>query len=320
MNVLQISYSSIVFWKELVFVETRVGAEPKTAHLKAMVAAQRAKFDAVWFAEREIEFAVSEAQAKATTAEARVDGFIEEVYSAGAYEVKQKRKDPRYEKLFKMPLSSFVRLNFVAQKEAILRMKNVLELDIYGAAFRQAQEGMLDQALAEIERMISVREQLAKRQRLHRQDVERWKDETNQVRMDVYGELVLLSETLGDSWARGFFPLQKAVKKLSAEEKAVQDEARAEKRLKKADQKRELEALRLDKAKETALYEKEKVDLEIRMKEEAKGRADKREADRLAEERRKLEEERLKLEDEQRKLENMGQLVGNVPVEEPAPM
>ncbi len=43
MNVLPVTYASAVFWKELVFVETRVGAESKTSHLKAVVASQRTK-------------------------------------------------------------------------------------------------------------------------------------------------------------------------------------------------------------------------------------------------------------------------------------
>src|SRR5690606_29870363 len=102
---------------------------------------------AIWRAEREIEFDIADTQAQVRTAENRVNNDVEEVYSLTLHMVKLKRKDPRYEKLITMPVSAFKKLGFVAQKEEFLRMKDVLELDMYDDSFRDAMNPLLDRAV-----------------------------------------------------------------------------------------------------------------------------------------------------------------------------
>lgn len=261
MNVISLGNSSDHYWKELVFIESRLGADERTAHLKVLVNVQRMKSDEIWKAEREIAFLVEDSRALAKTADVRIAEYMDEVYSATSYEVKQKRKDSRYEKLIKVNLSKIKQLSFAAQKEEILRMKTVLELDLYTDSFRDAQNIVLDKALVEIDRILVMQKQVEKRQMFYRQDVEAWKKETNKVRTDVFGELMLLSEIPGESWARSFFPSQKRAQKLSGEELAKQEEARAEKREKKSKAAYEREQLRLQNAKKKTQYEKEKAKL-----------------------------------------------------------
>lgn len=262
MNVVPLNNASNVYYKELVFLESRLGAEEKTAHLKGMVTAQRGKYDAIWRAEREIEFDIADTQAQARTAENRVNNDVEEVYSLTLHMVKLKRKDPRYEKLITMPVSAFKKLSFVAQKEEFLRMKDMLELDMYDDSFRNAMNPLLDRAVVEIDRIVALQKQLDRKRMFYRQDVDAFKNETNQVRMDVYGELIQLSDTPGESWARSFFPLQKKAKKLTEQEKAKKEEARLAKRAKKAADKLELEQKNLERARQKLDIENAKANAE----------------------------------------------------------
>lgn len=262
MNIVSISSSIGVYYKELVFLESRLGAEEKTAHLKGMVAAQRGKYDAIWRAEREIEFDIADTQAQTKTAEVRVESYMEEAYSLALHEVKQKRKDLRYSKLISMNFSTFRQQSFPVQKEDILRMKDVLELDMYDDSFRNAMNPLLDRAVVEIDRIVVLQKQLDRKRMFYRQDVDAFKNETNQVRMDVYGELIQLSDTPGESWARSFFPLQKKAKKLTEQEKAKKEEARLAKRAKKAADKLELEQKNLERARKKLDIENAKANAE----------------------------------------------------------
>lgn len=234
MNVIAIKYSMEAFWGELVFVEARLKAEPTARHLVAPVEAHLAKYEKLLGTERELRRAGILMRAQSKTTDGRVVAHVAEVNSATLYEVKQDRKDPRYSMLYRMPVSDFGMLSFGAQQEEVMRMMTVLRLPQYDDLFRDAQQEVLEHALLEIDGITEAQKQLADREMFHREDVKMWKEKANDVRLEVYGELVKTPGMRSKVWARSFFLPPKNAKKLSTEEKARLDAERAERKKKKS--------------------------------------------------------------------------------------
>src|SRR5690554_6812837 len=233
MNILNVEYSLEVFWDELVFVSARLEAEPAVKNLAAPVNEHLAKYEVLASAGRDLRRSGVLTKAQAKTAEARVEAHLVEVSSATLYEVKQQRKDLRYSMLLKMNMTEFGRLNFTALKDEVLQMKTVLKLPQYSDTFRDAQNQVLDQILAEIDTSQESQKAFEERELFHRVDLKAWKDMANTIRLSVYGELVKMPGVRSKVWARGFFLPPKTKKKLSGEEKARLDAERIERKKKK---------------------------------------------------------------------------------------
>lgn len=261
-----------VFVDELVYLEACLAADPETEHVVQEVSKELALLDQKLQDERDIHRQGVLNRAKVKMKLQRAEDYIRDVYAATLFEVRQDRKDTIYQKLFKYDQASVLRMAPQAQLQEVMRMKNVLALAIYEDDFRDAQNEVLDKAIAEINGALELRAQLEERQMHHRLEVEQCKDSANNVRGRVHGELTKISRTKKNSkaWARGFFPEGKTTKKLSAEEIAKKNEAKAKRaadkaalisgvateRLRKAEAKTKLEG---DKAN---LIAKSKADLE----------------------------------------------------------
>ncbi len=303
MNDIQKERSLSLFADELVYLNSCLTADAGTRHLADDVSDELETLDEMLQAERDIHRKVVLNRAQVKIRIRLAESYIRDVYAAGLFEVRQDRKNPLYQKLFKYDQVSVLRLNAKAQMEEMLRMKSVLKLTIYEDDFRDTLHETLDKALVEINGAIDSRAELEEEQMHHRLDVEQCKDRVNNVRGSVYGELLKMSRSHGQekSWARSFFPETKATKKLSPEEIAKKNAEKAKRASDKAALAADVAADKSRKAAARSKLEADKVELETKSKTEAENEAKVR-----ARVRAQLEEDlRARIEEEERaKLKN----------------
>lgn len=230
MNLVQLTCSLDVFWHELIFIEACLEANPRTRHLAPQIADLLTQYETLALAERELQRKVTLNRARVKIAESTIEEHVRDAYLMLLYKVKNNKKDRRYEALWDMHLSTFLRLNPTELQTKLLKMKSTLMLEIYEDAFRDAQNDLLDLALLEVKGIQDRQGEEKEHRMLHRADVEQWKNEANQVRLNIYAHLLQLSPTRGTSWARNFFPTTKRGKKLTDVEKAEKELARAQKK------------------------------------------------------------------------------------------
>lgn len=255
-----------VFWGELFYLNARLKSNPKTVGLALPVEEQLATYDDLLREDRSVRGMVIMSEVQAKAAEDNIKSEVLDLYMLVLAEVKKNRKDERYTKLIKVNESVFVRYNFSAKKEEVMRMKSVLKQTIYDDAFRDRVLVILDRILSEVEGAMAAELDAEEKRAQHRVDVKKWKDQANAVRLHVYAELIQIGGDDAKSWARGFFPKKAAVKKLSPAEMANKEEARAKKRMEKTEKTLKVQQDRLAKAKQKVLVENAKADLDTKLK------------------------------------------------------
>lgn len=264
--------SADYYWKDLVYMYERLDANPQTMHLAPVVFTHLEKFDEISRTERETEWSVVQNQARNNAADERVEKHLRKVQSSVLNLVTQNRQDLRYKDLFPADFSTLLRANPGVQKELVERMKKVLKRGDYEDGFRDAQESLLDQVLMEIDKIQERQAALEERKHEQQSAVKQWKDDTNKVRREVYGDLLKFSESSDSAWLNGFFRIVRKAPKLSALEKSKREVARAQKKLDKLTKQHAVATSESEKAAHKAAIEKAKEDLEKRYREMAKNK------------------------------------------------
>lgn len=249
------------YWADIVFVNARLIAEPSVKHLAVKLEPHLTNYDDMASADREIRRRKILLRAQKATAVVRVEGHADEVYAATLYEVKNKKRDARFKDLCTMSMSSFRKLTLSAQKEEFIQMKMVLKKPQYSDSFRDAQNRVIDQAIAEIDIILAAEKELEEVEMFHEVAVQAWKEAVNNVRYEVYGDLLKENgqDITATTWARTFFMPPKTTKKLSAEERARLDAARAERKQKRLEQEMQETNEQVEKAKAKLERERKKA-------------------------------------------------------------
>ncbi len=249
------------YWADLVFVDARLTAEPSVRHLQAKLDPHLVSYESITRDERDLRRRKVLLRAQKATVVVRMDGYVSEIYAAALYEVKYKKKDARYKDLCTTSMSGLKKLTLSAQKEELEQMKMVLKKQQYSDAFREAQTRVIDQAIVEVDGVLAAEKELEEREMLHEEAVKAWKEGANTIRYEIYGELLQEPglETRATAWARTFFMPPQTTKKLSAEEKAKLDAARAEKKQKRLEREIQENAEEVRKTKEKLEREQKKA-------------------------------------------------------------
>src|SRR5690554_985022 len=150
MNVIDDGRPLDTYWGELFYLNARLKSNPKTVGLALPVEEQLATFDDLSREDRSVQGLVIMSEVQAKAAEDNIKDDVLDLYMLVLAEVKKNRKDERYTKLIKVNESAFVRYNFGAKKEEVMRMKSVLKQTIYDDAFRDRVLVILDRVLSEV--------------------------------------------------------------------------------------------------------------------------------------------------------------------------
>ncbi len=269
MKVVEQSKSLESFWEELIYLEARLMADAKARHLAPRVVAHLATYDEILGVEKNVRREEVTSRARSKTVEDEIEGSFRELSVAALYDVKNDKKDRRYENLIHMNVTSFGRLSLAAQQAECHRMKSALKLTIYDDAFRDAQNELLDRILLHIDFELEAQARVNEQRAQSRVEIADWKDATNRVRMVIYGELITIAADKNSVWARSFFLAPKR-RKLTEDEKAAKDAARINKAAVKAQVKAESLQGKADVAKRKSDLEAKKAALELAARKDAR--------------------------------------------------
>ncbi len=201
--------SLAVYWEDLAFVEASLLAVPETVGLALAVTAHLAELEGIEVRDKASMRALVQARARASVTDVVLDDGVRDVQSDLLNLVRQDRKDRRYEAVFKKGLTTTIRTTALSKQIVeVDRIVGVLELPIYEDDFRDKQVGILEPLLVRGREALLASEKAEKGRVVNRIQIDDWKHEANVVRMDVYGQLVVIAAKEGKSkkWVRAFFP------------------------------------------------------------------------------------------------------------------
>lgn len=208
MYTIQLHRSLLVFWEDLVFLESALLASTLTRHLADPVTEHLALFDTIFAGDLATRRELIRVSARSSVADFDLDEGVRDLQSGLLHEVRQDRKDRRYTTLFKQGLSHVIRHALANQVNELERLVKQLALPIYTDAFRERWTTRFHVLIAYGREVLDQRE-AAETGRMHnRLKIDDWKNEANAIRLSVYAELLAIAarERKPKSWARTFFP------------------------------------------------------------------------------------------------------------------
>src|SRR5690606_11783071 len=150
-----------------------------------------------------------QARARASVTDAVVDDGVREVQADLLYLVRQDRKDQRYAMMIKQGLRrSISTASLPKQIAEVERIVGELKLPVYENDFRNRQKERLEPIVERGQNALAASRAAEQGRVVNRIQINDWKDRANAIRMEVYGNLVILAAEKGRSkkWVRSFFP------------------------------------------------------------------------------------------------------------------
>jgi hypothetical protein len=207
MQTLSKGSSAQVYWEDLVFLEAALLASPDTAALAGAVTEVLAEYEGLQARKLAVRRAQLQARARASVADAMLDGGLRSLRNAALFLVQHRRDDPAYRALFKGTLEDEIKHALRRQVEVAQQKVDALSLQLFDEAFRQANRPGLMALVEQGRAVLQSGREASFAAADHKLTEDAWKEEVAAVRQAVYGQLMTLGaqKGLGKKWAEAFF-------------------------------------------------------------------------------------------------------------------
>jgi len=207
MRAIPLTCSILLFWEDLVFLESALLANPETEPLAAPVTETLDGFQAISKLDLESRRAILQSQARGVVADDFLDGAIRRVFASTLFRVQQDRSNPQFKTLFATHIGDVVRHALKRQLEVARAILEKLGLSLYDDAFRDEQKATLEPHVTHGEAVVEAQRKAEIARTDARIEIRAWKEDANAVRLSVYGELVRMAGKTKrkKDWAETFF-------------------------------------------------------------------------------------------------------------------